>query len=350
MIYLIIILGLAALILVHELGHFAAAKLFGVRVDEFSIGFPPRIVKKRIGETVYSIGALFLGGYVKIFGENGEQSSEEAGNARNFASKSLLKRSVILLAGVGMNIVFGWLILSGVFMVGSPQQVVITEIAPESPAAAAGVEHEDIIKGISAEGEKLSGELSVASFVSFVGEHTGKLMTMDVVRGEKLLSFELTARERPPEGEGSLGVTLAGIGIPKKPVLQALVSGLEATGIMLKNIFIGFGSLIKGIFVDRAVLENVAGPVGIFTLATNAGSFGLVYLFEFLAIISLNLAVLNLIPFPALDGGRFLVLLVEGARGVSVSFRAQQIINLAGLAALLLLVILVTIQDIARLV
>lgn len=350
MILFLVIIGLALLILIHEFGHFIAAKLFGARVIEFGLGFPPRIVNKKIGETQYSIGIFPLGGFVKIYGETPDDFDKDTGNASDsFLSKSIFKRSAIILAGVLMNVFLAWIIFSCIFFIGSEKQVLITEVAENSPAAVAGIKNNDVLRSVSSQSEKLDAVIESDEFIRFVKRNSQKEMVIQVEREGKEFSFILQGRENPPRGEGSLGVALAGIGIDKKTFFSALYEGGTATLSMLWMIVNGFIGLFGNMFTNPDVLKSVSGPVGIFSLATQAGSFGLMYLFEFIALISLNLAVLNFIPFPALDGGRFLFLIIEWIRGSAISIRLQNIINVAGFAALILLVIFATIQDVTRL-
>lgn len=349
MIILAVIISLALLIIVHEFGHFLAAKMSGVRVDEFSFGFPPRIFSIKAGETKYSIGMLPLGGYVKIYGEtagdfnNGSQDSE-----RSFISKSLLKRSVIVLAGIFMNIFLAWIILSGVFMVGSEKQVVITSVSENSPAAQAGIENGDVIKSVLSGGAALPAVSEPDEFIAFVKENIENEMAVKIERDNAQYSFTVRGRENPPEGEGALGVSLTGIGFESENPFSAVIHGFQATTDTLILVSRGFVDFFSNLFTKPDILKTVAGPVGIFSLATQAGSIGLIYLFQLMAVISINLAVLNFIPFPALDGGRFLFLIIEKLKGSAVSLRVESAVNIAGFAALLLLMILVTIQDIGR--
>ncbi|MDO8556936.1 MAG: RIP metalloprotease RseP [Candidatus Jorgensenbacteria bacterium] len=350
MIVLAVIIGLSLLIVVHELGHFLAAKAFHVRVDEFSFGFPPRIFSVRYGETKYSIGVFPLGGFVKIYGETqGDHNPDAPDAARSFLSQPIFNRSVIMLAGVFMNVFLAGLIISGVFMMGSPKLAVISEVAPFSPAAEAGIMNGDVVLRISAGNAVLSDIATPDPFVAFVKQNIKTVLTIQIERNGKPLAITLRGREKPPEGEGALGVSLTGVGFDREQFFTAIVHGFQTTLDILVQVTLGFINFFKNIFVKPEILKTMAGPVGIFTLAANAGSLGLAYLFQLIAIISINLAVLNFIPFPALDGGRFLFLLIEGVKGSAIPERVERIINTVGFAALILLMILVTIQDIGRL-
>ena len=287
---------------------------------------------------------------MKIYGETPDDLNKDGRNADDsFLSKSIFKRSAIILAGVIMNVFLAWIVFSFIFFIGSKKQVLITEVAENSPASVAGIKSDDVIRSISSRSEKLDAVIESDAFIEFVKRNSQKEIVIQADRGGEELSFTLQGRKNPPEGEGSLGIVLTGIGIDKKPFFSALYEGGAATLSTLWMIVNGFIGLFGNMFTNPDVLKSVAGPVGIFSLATKAGSFGFIYLFEFIALISLNLAVLNFIPFPALDGGRFLFLIIEWIRGSAISMRLQNIINVAGFAALILLVIFATIQDITRL-
>lgn len=359
MIILIVFISLSILILVHELGHFLTAKFFGVRVDEFGIGFPPKIIGKKIGGTIYSVNLLPFGGFVKIFGEDGNEKNNNNNNDNNatisnrnvnFNDISVWKRSLVLLAGVIMNVILGWVVLSIVFMVGASQHLAISGVQPDSPAALANLKDGDIILFAEHGNLKLNDPVGVNDFIALVKSVGSDKMNLQIQRGQEKLDISLNGRINPPEGQGSLGVSLTEIGFPKESFFKSLIKGAENTYITFKLVLFGFINFLSKVFVAPKVLETVTGPVGIFTLAAQAGSLGWVYLLQLMALISINLAVLNLIPFPALDGGRFLFLLIEKIKGSPISKRVQIIVNASGFALLILLMVLVTIQDVGRLV
>jgi len=341
------IIALSVLILIHELGHFLTAKFFGVKVEEFGIGFPPRLISKKIGETVYSLNLLPFGGFVKIFGEDG--ISEEKNNPNSFVSQPIWRRSVIILAGIFMNIFLGWLILSIVFMIGIPQHLAIAEVAVDSPAKIAGLQSGDIILKASYNGVILSDPIKSKELIDLVNQAAGNEVLFTVKRGDKVFETALQSRVKPPAGQGPVGVALVEIGFSAQGFFKSLIKSFNVTISTLKAIAFGFVAFLGSIFVDKNAFEAVAGPVGIFSIAAQASSLGLVYFLQFMALISLNLAVLNLVPFPALDGGRFLFLLIEKIKGSPVSSRLQIIVNSFGLLILIILMIIVTIKDINRL-
>ena len=358
LIAIIVIVGLSLLILGHEAGHFFAAKLFGLKVDEFGFGFPPRIGAIKKGETEYSFNWLPFGGFVKISGERGEFAmlEDESGIAnrvspigeatsdirssipdtRLFFTQPTWKKSLILLAGVIMNFIFGWLFISVAFMIGTPQALVIGGVEAGSPAAQVGMMTGDVIKNFK----------DSQDFIAFVNQNKGKLTTFDVERNGKDMRLEATPRTQVGPNEGALGVSLADAGYPREPFFPALWDGLKNAVALLGLTFGAFYDLIKSLVFHGSLLAGVVGPVGIFGVAEQTGSIGLVYLLQFLGVISLNLTVVNLIPFPALDGGRFLMTLVEKVKGSPISEKAEGLINGLGFAFLILLMVLLTVRDV----
>lgn len=324
--FIVTFLGLSALIIVHELGHFAAAKFFGMRVDEFGVGFPPRLLSFRRGETCYSVNLLPLGGFVRLHGE-----LDDAGD-RSFVRCGFFPRAVVLLAGVFMNFVFGWLIFSAVFRIGSPEAVYVMDVMPGSPAAAAGIVRGDMIAGFD----------DPAVFSAFVAaqDEVG-MVPFSVIRSGKAISVLPTLRPDPPPGEGSLGLVLSGSGSAPLGFFDALMRGFLAAISLSWAVVSGLGSL----FMEP---ESVVGPVGIFSIAIGAGQLGLVPVLELLGVISLNLAVLNLLPIPALDGGRLLFMVFEAIRRRKFAPHAELRAHAAGFAFLMALVIFVTFKDIIR--
>ncbi len=321
---------LALLILGHELGHFFAAKLFGLRVDEFGIGFPPRIASKNIGETKYSINLLPFGGFVRIHGEHADDKKPKDPK-RSFLNQNATKRSIIVIAGVLMNFLIGWIAFSVVFASGIPAKLAIEQVSPGSPAEAAGFEV----------GEYIAGFSSTEEFIGFINSHGGEEITINERR--------ITPRVDPPEGEGGLGVTVVEVGIEKQGVLKSVVSGLKSAVEVTSLIIAAFFGFFKGIFVgDFAIVNQISGPVGVFNILGETSRLGAVYLIQFLGLISLNLVVINMIPLPALDGGRFLFILVEKVIGRRLNSKFEAVANAVGVSLLLLLMVIVTIRDIMR--
>lgn len=347
MIILFIILGLSLLIFAHEAGHFFVAKKMGMRVDEFGFGFPPRMFAKKIGETEYSVNWLPFGGFVKIAGEHdsvmegladGEIKSE-VDRKRFFSSQSALRRSLVILAGVVVNFLLGWLLLSIIFMVGTPTQVVITGIEEGSPAAIQGIREGDVIRGFS----------SAKDFIAFVNDNRGKEIALTFLREGGETSFRITPRAVIEEGKGGLGVYLAEGGVERTGFFAAIWNGLRTSVDMFLLTFTSFWTLIKTLVLHGALLPGVVGPVGIVGVAQTSVQLGFIYFIQLLAVISINLAAMNLVPFPALDGGRFFMILIEKIKGSPISKRTESLANGIGFLLLILLMIVITIRDVGRL-
>ena len=345
LIAILVIVGLSLLILGHEWGHFFAAKKFGLKVDEFGFGFPPRIFAWKRGETEYSLNWLPFGGFVKIAGENDRVNGDltklsdlsAVEKKRIFLFQPAWKRSVIILAGVAVNFVIGWILISAVFMTGTERALVVTEVQKNSPAAAVGILAGDVVDGY----------FESQPFINFINENKGKEVEIRVKRGEEALSFKATPRAETEPGEGALGVGLAEAGFPKQGFFTAIGTGLIKTYEIGKLTVYSFYKLVAGLLTSGTLLQGVVGPVGIFTVAQQAGQLGFVYLIQLVSLISINLAVINLIPFPALDGGRFLFIMIEKAKGSPLPLKVEAIANGVGFALLILLMLAITVRDVA---
>lgn len=346
MVVLYLIIGVALLILIHEAGHFFAAKSSGVRVEEFGIGFPPRLTGKKIGETLYSVNAIPFGGFVRLYGESGLQVNGDAPDwKRSFIAQSATRRVAIIAAGVIMNFLVGWLIFSAIFFLGAKHTLVVSEVALGSPAATSGL----------FPGDRIVGYESSEEFVSFVNANRGKAIMLEISRGTDgaaALQFELIPRENPPEGEGALGVAFHEVGVERKPFFSAIGAGLTASGEVAWSVIKAFGNFIAGWFTKEptptAPEAEFLGPVGLVGFARQVAALGPAYFFQLLAVISLNLSVLNVLPIPGLDGGRLLFIAIEKVRGRPVPYRNESIAHLIGFALLIFFMAFITIRDIAR--
>ncbi len=342
---LLVIISLSFLVLAHEAGHFAAAKYFKLKVDEFGLGFPPRLWGKKKGGTIYSINLLPFGGFVKIKGEQGEflggKDADEAPSGsgeRLFSAQSAWRKSVIVLAGVFVNFLIGWALLSAILAVGTPRILAVSGVEPGSPAEAAGLKEGSIIQGFSRADE----------FIDYVNRHRGEKITVSLREGKGVREVVATPRQAPGEGKGALGVYLVEGGEDSLGILAGIREGLARTVQIFGMTIAGFGNLLMSLFRGE-LLAGVIGPVGIFTVARETTAVGALYLFQLLAVISINLAALNLIPFPALDGGRFALILIETIKGSPLPKRAEAVVNGIGLVFLLTLVLLLTIRDVSAL-
>src|SRR3989344_399029 len=263
---------------------------------------------------------------------------KDSDGIRSFGLLPLWKRAVILVSGVLMNFLLGWLVISFIFSIGIPRAIVITEVRPNSPAAAAGLSENDKILKFS----------SVESFVEFIKNHEGQKISLEVERGEEIVTISGIPRLNPPVGEGALGIGLTEVGIERENIFKAIWDGLKMSLQIIRSIFLALASLIRGVFLGQEnVLRGVAGPVGIVKITSEAGRMGFIYLLQLLSLISLNLAVINILPFPALDGGRLLFLIIEKIKGSPLPVKFEKYENAIGMALLLLLMVIITVKDIS---
>ena len=354
---IIFILVLGILILAHEWGHFIIAKRSGLTVEEFGFGFPPRIFSIKRGGTLYSINLLPLGGFVKILGEDGT----ELNNPKSFSSKPVGIRSLITVGGVFMNFLLAALLLVIGFYIGLPQiidkdnemlakniEIQIVAINSGSPAEKAGIKMGDVIKYVKS-GNKNITINEISTIQENINDNKGKEITIAIQRGKGIFEINAAPRINPPEGEGALGIALAKTGIISYPWYKSLWLGIKSAFIISWEIIKGFTDLLKNLITSGKIPRDISGPVGIAVLTNQAATLGFIYLLQLVAIISLNLAVLNLIPFPALDGGRLLFLGIEKIKGSKVNPKVENAIHSVGIVLLLALVILITYKDILKL-
>lgn len=351
LIVFIFILGL--LVFVHELGHFVAARKNGVKVEEFGFGFPPRIFGIKKGETIYSINWIPLGGFVKIKGETGEYEEE----SDSFAHKKIWQRALILSSGVGMNFVLAAVLLSFGFMIGLPQvvdgdlgsakirdaKIQIVQVLENTPAEEAGLEVGDTI--LSVDGQKSD---SVVNLQNYIDEKIDVPVKFEFERDEEMFQKEIVPIRLTETSKGGIGVGLLKSGIVSYPWYFAVWKGAESTVLFTKEILVALYELIKNLIVAQKVAVDLSGPVGIAVLTGQVARMGFIYLLQFTAMLSVNLAVINFLPFPALDGGRILFLVIEKIRRKPVSQKIENLIHNIGFALLMVLVVLVTYRDIVR--
>ncbi|OGM21765.1 hypothetical protein A2863_00110 [Candidatus Woesebacteria bacterium RIFCSPHIGHO2_01_FULL_38_9b] len=344
------ILVLSVLILVHEFGHFIMARRAGVWVEEFGFGLPPRVLGKKFGDTIYSINLLPFGGFVRLHGENTEDSITNPDKA--FLNKGKFIRSKIILAGVVMNFILAVFCFSLVYTFsGIPresQNVKVLEIRENSPAAISGLKIDDIVRKVD--------EVTVTSndeFIESVDGRRGKTVVLTIERDGNLQLISVMPRENPPESEGALGVVISSTEVVfpplwKRPFL-GVYNGFKEAWYWGSVVIQGFIKMFSDLF-GGVVPKDVAGPVGIFALTTQAAKFGILALLNFIGILSVNLAILNVIPFPALDGGRLLFVGIESLFGRKVVPRIESTIHMIGMVILIILIIAITAHDIQRLI
>lgn len=361
------IILLALVVLVHEFGHFWVARRFKIKVEEFGFGFsgqefgfrfPPKLFKFKKGDVVYSINPLPLGGFVKIFGEGGEGE----GNPESFISRPIWQRFLILFAGVFMNIVLAWVLFTIGAGFGAPAVVdettigsvkeigvMITAVAENSPAKTADIRVGDMAVSLKniVSGNALEIK-TVEELQGFTKDNLSQKVKITIKRGKIIMEKELVPRANPPEGEGAMGVGIALVGIVKAPWYKAPWEGLKDVFRLFYLIARGFYNLFLDIFVSGIIPTDIAGPVGIAALSGQFASLGILYFLNFVAAISVNLAFLNVIPIPALDGGRILFLLIEKIKGSKVDQKVEHAIHGAFFVFLMILVFFVTYRDLTR--
>ena len=343
---LVILLIISVVVTLHELGHFVTAKIFGVHVEEFGLGMFVRIFAKKIGDTVYSLNAIPMGGFVKLTGEDGS----EVLNPKSFAAKPKWQKVIILSAGVFMNVVLAIALFTVAYLYGMPEwggELSISQIQSGTPAEEVGLKTDDIVSQIN--GEKVD---SLEKFRTIVQDNLGQKVDLMVNRGGEIKNFQILARENPPEGQGSFGVGLSAkpaiVNEVKYPWYQAPIQATKLTFQMGKEMIIGLVTILGQLFSKGQAPSDVAGPIGIGSIIGELMKFGVIPVVQFMAIISLNLALINILPFPALDGGRIFIILVEAITRRKIPAHIEGLIHAVGLALLMILLILVTYQDIVR--
>lgn len=321
------------LILVHEVGHFLAARANGIRVIELSIGFGPRLLgwQSRKSGTRYAIRLIPLGGFCRMLGE----SPEDASAADSFAQKGLLQRGTVLIAGALMNLVLALLLFFVIFffMVGVPvtEPPTLGSISPDLPAEAAGFKPGDIILAIEGESVRNWGEVTQGIEV-----HPGKEISVVVKREEEIKELRVVPEPVPQAERGIIGIT---------PQYRLF----DLTGSIGES-FSSFGALIASLYqaLTGQVPLEVTGPVGIIMIVGEVASTGFVNLLWLAAVISVSLGLINLLPIPALDGGRILFLIIEGIRGKPLDPEKEGFIHFIGFALLLLFIVFITYHDLIR--
>jgi len=380
---IIFILVLTVLVSVHELGHFFTARRFGVRAEEFGFGFPPRAIgwykngfgrwRRVVGtsdwdslagsadqnlqpaqkSTIYSLNWLPIGGFVKIKGEDGDNKNE----GDSFAAKKIWQRVVILAAGVVMNIILAWFLFFLGYLIGLPQStdtlgsqaivsesaVVVAQVLPNSVAARAGLQEGDIILRINK--TNIGTEKSLQDAVAASAGQEAELLIKRDGREETVK----VVPNSQDGGRATIGIAIFSSGLVRYPFFPAVWEGAKTTVWIIGQIFVSFADLFRQVFSGQDVSNQFAGPVGIAGITGQAARLGFTYLLQFMALLSLNLAVINIVPFPALDGGRIIFLLIEKAKGKPVRKEIETLIHNIGFLLLIALVIFVTFKDIVKL-
>ncbi|HWO07750.1 MAG TPA: site-2 protease family protein [Candidatus Paceibacterota bacterium] len=350
---------LVFLIVVHELGHFLASKFFKVRVEEFGIGYPPRAFTFGTwGGTEYTLNWIPFGGFVRLFGEHGETTSQGS-----FAAAPKYAQAIILVAGVTANALAAWLLFAGALHAGIPRaipegkaltevQLFVNRVIDGSPAAVAGLRSGDQILSIKDATSGAEATLLPSKVVEFIGARGGKPLEITYRRAEEVHTASVIPAHavvedmanRPAVGFGMIIVSDQALSWP-----SALREGLVSTSVALQDTARGLWSLIRDAATGDPNLQNIVGPVGLVDFVGNASRHGFGHVLALAGFISINLSVINLIPIPALDGGRLMLLGIETVIRRPPHRLTVQIANFIGVTLIVFLMISVTFNDIARL-
>jgi regulator of sigma E protease len=368
--FFIFFLLLGVLILAHEFGHFIVARKSGIKAEEFGFGFPPRMLgvvkdsktgKRRIffgdedvksAHTIYSLNWIPFGGFVRMKGED----TNALLDTDSFASKPAGTRIAVLSAGVIMNVLLAWFSISMLYAVGFPQPVTdenrhlasdvavqIFSVAKGSPAELMGLRPGDRI--IAVESSAVSG---LAEAKRMIDSRLGKETTLSIGRGDVMLALRGTPRQDAPVNEGALGISFAETGSIRYPWYEAPFRGAQATWNITVSIVLALAGMVKSLFLGQGAGIDVTGPVGIVYATKQMSELGIAYLIQFAAILSINLAIFNILPLPALDGGRILFVIIEKFKGTPVREVIEQRFHQIGFFLLLLLMVVVTVRDFSQ--
>ncbi len=350
------VIVLSVIVFAHECGHFYFARRAGIKVEEFGFGFPPRLWGKKHGDTIYSINAIPIGGFVRLKGESGE----DAKDPDSFSNKTSLQRGLVIVAGVVMNLILAWVLLSAGYVFGLPQiiddesalpsyarvteeKLHVVNVLEGTPAFAAGIEIGDVI--IGAEGESVS---TIEKFAGLTGSGGDDPVDLTLDREGEDIEMSVVPAMLEITGKPGIGVSLMKTGMVSYPFYLAPIQGAWATASFTGQIVVAFGTIIGDLVTGSGAPEEISGPVGIAVITGEVAQHGWRHLLQFMALLSINLGVLNILPLPALDGGRLLFLIIERIRGRAVNRNIEAMIHNAGFALLLLLVLVVTYGDVVR--
>lgn len=393
---LIFLIILGVLIFVHELGHFLTARRNGVVAHEFGFGFPPRalgIVKKKDGKweiiygnreyygenTLYSLNIIPLGGFVRIKGENPiheedvenfEKLSEAdkeyvkmSEDPDSFAKQSAWVRFKILVAGVTMNFILAWALISIVLMMGAPEPmddsidpdmivanigVQIVEVESGSPAEEIGLKVGDSVTKVCS-GDECVEITSADQLRDTIFAYQGEEVSVEVQRGKEVLTMNGVPRTDIAEGQGALGISMMETVLVKYPWHEALWEGVMRVINLTVMILAAFWNIISSLVTGQGVSAEVAGPVGIAMMTKQMQDLGFVYLLQFAAILSVNLGIINILPIPALDGGRILFLIIEKIKGSPVNHKVEGMMHTVFFVALIGFMLVITVRDVWKL-
>lgn len=336
---IIVFLGLSFVIIVHELGHFLMSKLFGVAVEEFGIGFPPRIWGKKIKETVYSLNWILWGGFLKINGLRPETERKDLPPHTSFIRQSFYKKALIIAGGVLINFFLGWLLLFIVMILGIPQGIFVADIKPESLAYNSGFQKGDLILNFQ------NGD----EFNNYLKQSAGKEKVFKVKRDGSEKDIKVVFPEEGSKTGEILGIYYSETGTSKVGVFKGIVESFKTACNLVVSYTSGYVSLIARLFTDSSAFQGLMGPIGLFSMGSLVSKAGLAYFIQLLAFLSINLMIFNFLPFPMLDGGWFIVALIEKIKGSLVGQKTEMIVNGFGFIVLFSLFLFTTIKDVINL-
>jgi regulator of sigma E protease len=345
---ILFIIVLLVTVLVHEWGHFIAAKKSGMLVEEFGFGIPPRLWSWKKGETRYSINALPFGGFVKIAGENG--LDDTVAHDRQFESKPWYKQSIVLVAGVVCNILLAIVLLTASYSMGTPTlsdagTPTVLRVTKGSPIDLAGISVGDTITSISKYNKQIDS-IDTTTLKKTINDSTDPI-SITFVHNKKTTT--VVVKPQTKEGVTALGISVEKVILEHTSVPKALTRAVTQTFFIAGSIFKTVGTLLGNLVTHTKQSEQLIGPVGLATEIKNASAIGFGYLLSFTAMISINLAVINILPFPALDGGRLIIVLLERVTRRKFSKNVVGWIHAGGFILLIGLMIFLSVGDISRL-
>jgi regulator of sigma E protease len=355
---IVFLLILSILVLIHEAGHYFVAKKLGIKVEEFGFGFPPRVFGFRRGETLYSVNLLPIGGFVKLYGEDeagaGRLTSKtkvpEKDLKRAYFARPIHQRAAVVVAGVLMNFILAVIIVTYLFSsqgIPTPtDSVAVTEVEKNSPAESAGIRKGDKVLKIQGKDIRSTHEL-----IAETRSNLGEKISITLKRGEQEKTIQVTPRKNFSETQGPMGVAISQeIKVVKHPFPQSIYYGTKQALSDSALVVVGFKNVLIDIFTKFTVPEGVAGPIGMaqltgeFVRVGSSAVLGLIYM------LTLSLAVLNILPIPALDGGRFFFILIEAVTRRKINPKFEAYAHAAGIALLLIFLAVVSYKDVLRLI
>jgi len=349
---ILFLLTFTVIIAVHEFGHYLTARLLGMKVLEFAFGFPPRIAAIRHAGIDYSINAIPFGGFVRILGQD-DFSVHQAGEGEpgSFTSKPWWAQAIVLAAGVTMNMVLALIVLTIAYSTGTTAStgvVRVINVAPDSPAQKAGIQVGDVVRSI--DGKPITRSNDLVSYVKSQARlNPDKEVTLEIERNGTPVTVKAVPRAEPPEGEGPLGIRLDEVqGAVAVPLPEAFGQAVALSG----QVVVQFAELPGQLLAARTSTggPTVGGPIEIFRITGQVAQSGIPTFLKLVGVLSVNLAVLNIVPFPGLDGGRLFFVLLRGIFRVRLSPTAEAAIHAVGFVLLLLLLVVVSIADLRRVV